>query len=547
MSEPRRVLRAAGLVGSLTLLSRVAGLLRDVVVGYFFGSGQAADAFFVAFRLPNLLRRFVAEGAASVAVVPVFTEIATTRGPERFREALRAVTGFFFVTLAALTALGVLFAPALARLFAPGFTDEPEKYALTVSLTRWVFPYIFFVSLVAVLGGVLNSLRHFAAPALAPFLFNLAVIVCTVALVGRVEPPVFALAYGVLLGGVVQLALQLFPLARRELLCPPAWNPRDEALGKIRRLLAPTLFGNAVYQVNVLFGTILASLLPAGSVSYLWYADRVFEFPLGIVAVALGTAALPTFSSQAARRDYAELARTLQFAIRGTTFVALPAAVGIAVLAEPICGVLFRRGAFGSLENQETARALVAFAVGLWSVAMVRIVAPVFYALHDARTPVAAALVSLVANVLLSVALMGPVEGGGPSSLGFHLARLVRAVHVADLDHAGLALATSLAATVNLAFLLVLLLRRIPELELLSLWPTLGRSLVASAAMIPAVRSVAGAFAWEAEPLLPRALGLGLSVAAGVLVYAGVATALGAREPALLLRVLRERLSPRPA
>src|SRR5262245_10094195 len=272
MSENRRIARAAGLVGFFTLISRMAGLVRDSVVGYYFGTGLAADAFFVAFRIPNLLRRFVAEGAMSVAFIPVFTDYLTNRTREEAIDAGSALATLMAAILLVITAIGIVFAPFWTSLFAPGFAEDPEKFRLTVTLTRLVFPYIFLISLVALTSGILNSLRHFAAPAMSPIFLNLAMIGAAFFLCPRLAVPVEGLAYGVVIGGVFQLALQIPPLLRRRVHLRPFWHPRHEAVRRALGLMAPMLFGTAVYQINIMVDTILASVLPSGSVSYLWYA-----------------------------------------------------------------------------------------------------------------------------------------------------------------------------------------------------------------------------------------------------------------------------------
>jgi putative peptidoglycan lipid II flippase len=547
MSENRQIARAAGLVGFFTLISRVAGLVRDSVVGYYFGTGLAADAFFVAFRIPNLLRRFVAEGAMSIAFVPVFTDYLTNRSREEATEAASAVATLMAMLLALLTAVGILFAPFWTALFAPGFVEEPGKFALTVTLTRSVFPYIFLVSLVALASGILNSLRHFAAPAISPIFLNLAVIAAAFFLCPRLAVPVKGLAYGVVIGGVVQLGLQIPPLLRHGIRLAPRWQPGHEAVRRALRLMAPTVFGAAVYQINVMVDTILASVLPSGSVSYLWYADRVFEFPLGIFAVALGTAALPSFAAQAARGAYEELRRSLSFSIRLTNFIALPAAVGIIALAVPITSVLFQRGAFGFEQAVLTARALSAFAVGLWSVSMVRLLVPAFYALEDTRTPVLTAAAAFVANCTFSLALMGPVEARGVSGVADGIAAVTQTITLFDLRHAGLALSTSLAATVNLALLAVCLRHRLGPLGAGRIAASFARSMIAALAMLPAVHAVAGLAEWSApDHLVMRATVLAAAVAAGALVFVAVAAALGGDEVRAVTRMLRQRLA-RPA
>lgn len=542
MSENRKIARAAGLVGAFTFVSRVAGLVRDSVTGYYFGTGMAADAFFVAFRVPNLLRRFVAEGAMSVAFIPVFTDYLTNRTRDEAVRAASAVATILAALLIGLTAIGIVFAPFWTALFAPGFMDDPEKFALTVSLTRWLFPYIFLISLVALASGILNAMRHFAAPAMSPIFLNLSMIAAAVLVSPHMSVPIRGLAYGVLIGGCLQLALQVPPLHRLGVRLRPRWEPRHEAVRRSLRLMGPMVFGAAVYQINLMVDTVLASLLPTGSVSYLWYADRVFEFPLGIFAVALGTAALPSFSAQAARGAYDELRRSVAFAIRLTNFIAVPAAFGIAALAIPITSVLFQRGAFGPEQTVLTARALFAFAVGLWSVSMVRLIVPAFYALEDTRTPVLTAAVAFVANVAASLMLMGAVPVTGESLIGDAIARATQVLAVFELRHVGLALSTSVAATVNLVLLAVFLRYRLGPLGGRELLGSLGRSLAASLVMVVPVRAVAGLADWTNDGLLVRVGILGAAVATGLAAFAAAAALLGGTEARTIWAILRARL-----
>ncbi|MFN8627381.1 MAG: murein biosynthesis integral membrane protein MurJ [Candidatus Binatia bacterium] len=544
MTENRRIARAAGLVSVFTLLSRIAGLVRDAVVGYYFGTGMAADAFFVAFRIPNLLRRFVAEGAMSAAFVPVVTDYLTHRSRAAAMQAASALAGVVSVVLIGVTLIGVVFAPQCATLFAPGFADQAGKLALTVSLTRWMFPYILLVGLVALSAGVLNALRHFAAPALSPICLNLAIIAAAVVFYPRLELPVYGLAYGVLIGGILQLAIQIPPLFWHGVPIVPRWRPRHEAVGRTLRLMGPMVFGAAVYQINLVIGTILASVLPSGSVSYLWYADRVFEFPLGIFAVALGTAVLPSFSAQAVRGAYDEMRHSLSFAIRLANSIVLPATVGLIVLATPIVSVLFQRGAFGPTEVRWTAQALGAFALGLWPASMLRLVVPAFYAMENARTPVLTAAGAFVANCAFSVALMGPVAASGESRLADAIAAVTQGAAVVDLRHTGLALATSLSAAVNLLLLWLALRRRLGTLGGWANVRSFLSSAVASLAMIPAVRSIAASIDWAAPgALLSRAAVLAFAMAVGVAVYGCVALILGGTEVRALMREVHERAS----
>jgi putative peptidoglycan lipid II flippase len=543
MSENRRIASAAGVVATLTLASRITGLLRDMVTGYYFGAGIAADAFFVAFRLPNLLRRFVGEGAMSAAFIPVFTEYLGQRSAAEAERALRALATCLATAVAVLTVLGIVLAPYWVGLLAPGFSAQPKALALTVELTRWLFPYLLLISLVALLSGFLNALRHFLAPALAPVLLNLAMIGCAVALASVLRNPIFALVWGVLLGGVLQLAVQVAPLAWRGISLTPRWEPRHPAVERVLRLLVPSALGAAAYQINVMVSTSMASVLPAGSVAALWYAGRIFEFPIGLVAVAIGTAALPSFAQQAVRGAHAELRRSLSFAVALTTVLAVPASLALLVLARPITAVLLQHGAFGADDVARTAVALQAYAVGLWPLAMVRVVVPAFYALRDVRTPALAALAALAANAAASLALMGAVPPQESSWLATMIARASAILHVADLDHAGLALAASLAAVVNIVCVVPRLARHLGGLDLGPIAGALWRSLLAASPMVAIVYVASEGVDWTAQGHLAlKAVRLSAVVAAGGLAFVGAAAAIGGPEVQALRRIITERV-----
>lgn len=528
-SENRQIFRAAGVVSSFTVLSRITGLIRDVVVSYQFGAGPAAEAFFVAFRLPNLFRRLSAEGAMSVAFIPIFSDYLHRESDAAAQRALRALLSSVALVIAAIVAVGVVFAPLWVRLFAPGFAADPDLLRLTVRLTRLLFPYALMIGLVSLCAGYLNSIRHFLAPALSPAILNLAIIAGALLLSQRLSVPVVGLACGVLVGGILQLALQAGALVAHGVRPMPRWEPTHPAGGRVLSLLGPSIVGTAVFQINILVSTVLASLLPAGSVSYLWYADRIFEFPLGVFAMALGTAALPSLATQAARGATAELRRSLTFAIGLVNFVSLPATVGLTVLAQPIIMTIFQRGAFGAHESLMTARALQFYAVGLWAVSLARLLAPGFYALGEARVPTAAAVASMVLSLLLSVALMGPVDAGGSSALAALVAAVTQWAALADLRHGGLALATSLAATFNAAVLMTLLSRRVGDF-VSALWGSLLRSAIASAAMAIVLVVVAARVPWQEGGTLTRGVRLAAVIALGGAVFAVASALLGSPE-----------------
>jgi putative peptidoglycan lipid II flippase len=441
MNENDLVTRAAGVVGIFTFLSRILGLARDMLIAKFFGSGMSADAFFVAFRIPNLLRRLFAEGSLTVSFIPVFTEYLQNKSKQEAFLLARVVLTFLVCIVTVITILGIILSPLIVRVIAPGFGGMGEKYALTVLLTRIMFPYIFLVSLLALFMGILNSLKHFSAPAIAPVFLNLSMIAVLIFIVPSMKTPTVGLALSVIVGGVIQMALQIPFLIKKGLSFAPKWNIRHSALKKIGMLMLPTIFGSAIYQINQLIGTLLASLLEEGSVSYLYYADRLVQFPLGVFAIAISTAVLPSLSREAAEGDIYRLKQTLSHALRLTMFITIPAMAGLIVLRQPIIALLFQRGAFSKFTTAMTAQALLYYSIGLWAFAGLRVFVSAFYSLQDTKTPVKVAVVAMIANIAFSLALMGP------------------------LKHGGLALALSLASTLQLFMLIFLLRRRLGGIE----------------------------------------------------------------------------------
>jgi putative peptidoglycan lipid II flippase len=517
------VVRAAAVVAGATLASRVLGFLRDLVVARAFGAGPSTDAFFVAFRLPNLLRRLVAEGALSPAFIPVFTEYLTTRPRAEATAMFRAVSGAVVVVLAALTAAGVLAAPLLVRVMAPGFFADAGTGGLTVRLTRLMFPYLFFVGLAALSMGVLNAHRHFVMPALAPVMLNLAIIGAVFGVAPRLTEPVFGLAIGVLVGGLGQFLVQVPALAHRGFLQAPVLDWRHPAVRRIVHLMTPVALGQSATQLNILVDTMIASFLAGGSVSYLYYADRLVEFPLGVFGIAIATAVLPTLAEQAATRNAPALRATLSFSLRLAAFVSLPAGVGLLVLREPLVRVLYQRGEFGPAETAQTAWAVGFYALGLVGFASVKIGAQAFYALGDTRTPVKVAVAAMALNSVLAVGLAFP------------------------LRHGGLALATATSATANsltLAWLLRRRLGRPPESAAAA--ARRGWTGIVAASAIMAAALLLGGRLWPAPPgRLGEGLWLAAMIAGGALVYVLAQAALGSEEVGFARRALRRRLRPR--
>ncbi|MBW1824503.1 MAG: murein biosynthesis integral membrane protein MurJ, partial [Deltaproteobacteria bacterium] len=357
------LVRTAGVVGFATLLSRILGYVRDMVIAYFFGTGDAADAFFVAFRIPNLLRRLFAEGSLTVAFIPIFTEYLVRESKKSAYEFSNAVFTLLSIVLVIFSCLGVICAPLIVKLMAWGFTGDASKFELTVLLTRIMFPYIFFISLVALCMGILNSLKHFFAPALAPVLLNLTLILSVIILMPYFSRPVLALAFGVIIGGFIQLALQIPFLKKKEVTLKFNFSFSHPGLRRLVKLMLPAVLGAAVYQINIVIITMIASFLPAGSVSYLYYSDRVFQFPLALFGIALATASLPAMSNQVAQNKMDDLKETLSHSLRLIFFITIPAMAGLAVLRVPIVRILFQRGEFSADATLLTAKALLWFVV----------------------------------------------------------------------------------------------------------------------------------------------------------------------------------------
>jgi putative peptidoglycan lipid II flippase len=501
------MIRSGALVGSMTMISRLLGFLRDIVLARVFGAGPVFDAFILAFRLPNLLRRLFAEGSFSMAFVPVLNEYKERHGHAELKQLVDRVAGTLIAVLLVVTALGIWLAPQIVALVAPGFARQGGDPALAADLLRITFPYIFFISLTALAGGILNSWRQFAVPAVTPVLLNVSLIGAAWLFSDRFERPVEALAWGVMLAGVLQLGLQLPFLFRLGLLPRPRWGAAHAGVRRIMALMVPTLFGASVAQLNVLVDTFIASFLVAGSISWLYYADRMLEFPLGVFAIALATVILPGLSSLAAKDDRAGFSRDVDRALRLSVLIGLPAALGLFLLAEPIMLTLFQRGAFSVLDASMAAWALSAYALGLPAYIGVKILAPAFFARQDPRTPVRAALWALLVNFLLNLALVWLIlryfEFGA---------------------HIGLAAASSFAACVN-AGLLYWHLRRDGWYWPASGWaPLLLRVSLALMVMLMVVQLVQGQFCdWPGYVLWQRiAVLLGLIASGGVGYFAAL-------------------------
>jgi len=428
-----KLLKSTATVGAATIVSRILGFVRDVVLAKMFGASGETDAFFLAFRIPNFMRRLFAEGSFSLAFVPVLSEYKANGDRRALRDLIDNVTGTLAGVLLILTAVGILAAPLVLTVFAPGWAAEGRpEFDLSAGMLRITFPYIMLISLTALAAGILNTFGRFLVPALTPILLNLSLIAAAVLLAGQLEVPVTALAWGVLAAGFAQLLIQVPALARLGLLPRPRWGWRHSGVRRIIKLMIPTLFGSSVAQVNLLVDSIIATFLVTGSVSWLYYSDRLLEFPLGVLGIALATVILPNLSQKHAKASTAEFSATLDWALRLAVIVTVPAAVGLVILAGPILVTLFQYDAFQVEDVRMSAYSLVAYSAGLPAFIAVKVLAPGYYARQDTGTPVKIAVTAMVTNMLLNLLFVGILLHQGFEG-----------------PHAGLALASSAAAYLN--------------------------------------------------------------------------------------------------
>lgn len=520
MSEKKKISAATAVMGAATGLSRIAGLVRDMVVASLFGAGFGTDAFFMAFTIPNLLRRFFAEGALTAAFVPTFSTVYHKDGTAEAQRVANICWTLLILVMAGVTLVGIWASPLIVRGIGAGYGAVAGKLVLTDLLNRLMFPYIFFVSLLALITGILNVLGHYFFPSFSTVLLNLSMIACAL-LLSPFFPvqPIIALAIGVLVGGVLQLAIQFPVLRRKGILLRFDFHFTHPAVKRVARLMLPGLAGVAIYQINVVVSRLLASFLPEGSVSYLYYGQRLFELPQGVFVVSLAQAVLPAMSRQAAVGDREGLKESLRFSLVLVSIVTLPAAAGLMVCAVPVYSLFFMRGAFSYLDVSQTAMALCAYAPGLLFVGVSRILVPTFYALQDTRTPVWISFWTLVVNALLGVLLMGP------------------------LRHVGLALALSLSSVCNCLLLAWLLRRKIGSLGLVYIGGSLLRALPATLLMAAGTWLILQSVEWHTAGFsVVKLLVLGSAVAVGMVIYCGVCLLCGVTEIRDGLRLVRRKV-----
>jgi len=464
------LLRSSAVTGSMTMVSRVLGLARDVVLARIFGPGDGTDAFFLAFKIPNFLRRLFAEGAFNQAFVPVLSEYRRQRTHAEVKTLVDSVAGSLSAVLLALTVLVVIAAPLIAIPLAWGFRDNADKFALFVDMFRITFPYLLLISLTAFASAILNSYDKFAIPALTPALLNVAMIGAAVLLSPYMARPEVALAVGVLIAGVAQLVFQLPALARLRLLPIPALNPQHEGVRRVMTLMIPALFGVSVSQINLLLDTFIASLLVSGSVSWLYFSDRLVELPLGIFGIAIATVVLPSLSRKHADKSLTEFAAMLDWAFRMVLLIAIPASLALILLAQPLIITLFQGQNFSVDDVIKVTSSLQAYTLGLVAFMSIKVFAPGYYSRQDTRTPVRIGILAMVANMVMNILL----------------------VFVLDFAHTGLALATSLAAILNATLLLLGLIRQ-KVFQFQAGWPVfLLRMLLANVLMSVFLWQVAG-------------------------------------------------------
>ncbi len=492
----RELLRSTFTVGGMTILSRVFGLLRDITLARAFGAGLGLDVFIVAFRIPNFLRRLFAEGGFSQVFVPVLTEYREKRGTEDVKALVDQTTASLSLILFLITALGVLLSPLLIALFAPGFVNNADKYILASDLLRITFPYILFVSLTALAGSILNAYQQFAVTAFTPVLLNLSLIMSAVFLAPSMEIPIKALAWGVFIAGVVQLLFQLPFLLRLRMLPKPGLSRDRDGIRRIFRSMLPILFAVSIVQINLLIDTLIASFLETGSISWLYFSDRLVAFPMGVFGIALATVILPSLSEKHVQGSIRRFSDTLDWGLRLVFLIALPAAVGLSVLAAPLLITLLQYDQFMPYDVDMASRSLIAYAVGLPAFILVKLLSAGFFSRQDTKTPVKIGVVAMLANLVLNLLLVGP------------------------LAHAGLALATSLSACLQ-AFLLFRILRRDEVYQPVSGWRAFlfkvcGGIVVMGFLIMFGVGNILNWFDWG---VMQRILNLTLWVMAGMVIY----------------------------
>jgi len=518
MDDKRAVTKAAGQISLATTGSRVLGFVRDILLAKIFGATGFTDAFFIAYRIPNLFRELFAEGSMSAAFVPVFTETLSLEGKDEAKKLASSALAFLLSVISIICFLGILLAPYIVSGIAPGFIKSPEKFSLTVKLTRVMFPFLFFISLAALAKGILNAMKSFLVPALAPILLNLSIITAAIFVAPLFVVPLVAIGLAVSIGGALQVAIQLPDLIKKGFIIKPVFTKYHPGLKKILRLMLPAIGGMGVAQINIFISTIFVSFLAGGAATYLYYAMRFVHLPIGIFGVAMATAVLPSLSEHAAKGDNDALRSTFSFSLRILFFMTLPAMAGLIILAEPLISVLLQRGEFSARATADTAYALVFYSTGLWAFVGVRIVASTFYSMQDTKTPVKVAALAVIVNIIFSFLLMGPMR------------------------HAGLAFANSIASAVNFTVLLVLLRRKLGRVDGRAITRSFIKMFIASLIMGTIGLLTMQAFIWsESSGIFQKVATLAGVIALCVVVYILIMHLMKSEELKYLLNMRMKR------
>jgi len=522
MESNQKVSQAAGAVGGMTLISRLFGFLRDLVIAMQFGATTAADAFFVAFRIPNIQRKILGEGAVNAAFIPIFSEIRNRKGDQ---EAWKMAANLFNILLTVLITSSLalaLFAPFVIMIFAPGFIATPDKYDLTILLTQWMAPYLIFIGLAVFCMGILNTYNIFALPAISPALLNISMIAGALIISPKLEEPVLGLAIGVLAGGFLQFIIQFPVIVQRGFKFIPSINWNQSEIIRISKLMIPAVLGLAVYELNMLIDTLLASMLPEGSISYLYYGNRLVQLPLGVFGVAIGIAILPILSNQVANKNFTEMITTISFGIRLILFITIPATLGLIILRYPIVSTLWERGEFSSITTEGTSIALLYYSVGLCAYCGIKVIVPAFYSLQDTKTPAKVGVFSMLLNIILNLILMGP------------------------LKHGGLALATSIAALFNVIILIYFLRKRLGLMGGRKILSSTIKLLLASGIMAIVVYFFNAAFYDHSASLASKLLVLSTDIVIGVILYGLLSRIIQNEELIFIVQLARKRRKSPP-
>ncbi len=524
MDEKGKIAKAAGAMSIATFISRILGYIKDMILAVYFGATGLSDTFFAAFRIPNLLRELFAEGSMSSAFIPVLTEYRKKHGEEEARRLVKITFTFILICVGMVCAAGIIFAPAIVSAIAPGFLKSPEKFSMTVLLTRIMFPFLLFISLASLVMGALNTKKVFFVSALAPAMLNVTIIVAVILFASASENPIIVVAIGVAVGGLVQFVFQLPFFFRNGYGLGFDTGFRHPGLRRMAILLIPATLALAVNQINIIVSNILASFLPEGSITYLYYSMRLIQFPIGIFGVAMGMAVLPTLSEHAVKGDFDRLREDFSFALRLLFFITVPAMAGLIALREPIVNLLFQRGQFDYAATSGTAEALMFYSIGIWSIVGVRVVTATFYSMQDTKTPVKIAAAGVAANLLLSLAFMGP------------------------LKHSGLALANALASGLNFALLFYFLRKKLKRVDAKRILRSFTKIVSASLVMAVSGWLILHGDLWQQSGgSMEKSLYLGATIMVCVGIYAAASFILRNEEMIYLYDSFRKRVKKKGA